>query len=101
VIWQAFTAGDPAIVQIVQEVGRYLGIAVANLIGALNVQTIIVAGSLARFGQPLLDAISAEMRTSAMATLAEETAVRASELGQDIVMLGAASLLLSNELGLV
>jgi N-acetylglucosamine repressor len=101
VIWQAFTAGDPAIAQIVQEVGRYLGIAVANLIGALNVQTIIVAGSLARFGQPLLDAISAEMRTSAMATLAEETAVRASELGQDIVMLGAASLLLSNELGLV
>jgi len=101
VVWQAFNAGDTAVAAIVQEIGCYLGRAVANLIGALNIQTIMIAGSLARFGQPLLEAIRTEMEASAMSTLAAETTVRLSELGEDIVMLGAASLLLSNELGLV
>ncbi len=100
-ILNAFNDGDPAIAEIVAKVGYYLGIAVANLIGALNIQNIIIAGSLARFGQPLIDAIQAQMRRSAMSTLAAETEISQSELGQDLVMLGAASLLLSNELGIV
>ena len=101
VILQAFLAGDAGIARIVEEVGHYLGVAVANLIGALNIQTIIIAGSLARFGQPLIDVISAEMRRSAMSALSDEANVHVSELGQDVVMLGAASLLLSHELGVV
>ncbi len=100
-ILQAFVEGDPAVIHIIEEVGCYLGIAVANLVGALNIQNIIIAGSLARFGQPLIDAIQEQMRRSAMSTLAVETVITPSELGQDLVMLGAASLLLSNELGVV
>ena len=101
VILQAFLAGDAQISQIIEEVGYHLGYAVANLIGVLNIQNLIIAGSLARFGQPLIDVINKEMRRSAMATLADETNVHISELGQNVVMLGAASLLLSNELGVV
>lgn len=101
VILQAFLEGDAKIFQIIEEVGHHLGYAVANLIGVLNIQNLIIAGSLARFGQPLIDVINKEMRRSAMATLADETNVHVSELGQDVVMLGAASLLLSNELGVV
>ena len=101
VILQAFLDGDAKIFQIVEEVGGHLGYAVANLIGVLNIQTLIIAGSLARFGQPLVDVISQEMKRSAMAALADETNVHVSELGLDVVMLGAASLLLSNELGVV
>ena len=101
VVLQAFLEGDARIIQIVEEVGHYLGRAIANLIGVLNIQTLIIAGSLARFGQPLVDVISEEMRRSAMSALADETNVHVSTLGQDVVMLGAASLLLSNELGVV
>jgi predicted NBD/HSP70 family sugar kinase len=101
VILHAFLAGDAEIARIVEEVGHYLGIAIANLVGALNIQTIIIAGSLARFGRPLLEVISAEMRRSAMAALSDEVNVHLSELGRDVVMLGAASLLLSHELGVV
>lgn len=100
VVLQAFQAGDPAIQQIIAEVGHYLGIALANLVGVLNIQKIVIAGSVARFGAPLQAAIEQEMRTRAMALLAEKTKVELSTLAQDIVILGAAALLLTHEFGL-
>ncbi|MEZ4736567.1 MAG: ROK family transcriptional regulator [Caldilineaceae bacterium] len=96
----AFLAGDPAMQEVIAEVGRYLGVAVANLVGVLNIQKIVIAGSVARFGQPLQNAITQEMRKRAMAILADETTVALSTLAQDIVILGAAALLLTHELKL-
>lgn len=101
VILQAFEAGDEAVRQSVIEAGRYLGIAVANLVGALNVHRILIGGSVACFGQPLFTAIQQEMRQRALTALAEETRVEGTSLGYDIVILGAAALLLTHELGLV
>lgn len=100
VVLQAFQAGEPAIRQIIAEVGYYLGIALAHLVGVLNIQKIVIAGSVARFGTPLQTAIEQEMRTRAMALLAEKTKVEISTLAQDIVILGAAALLLTHEFGL-
>lgn len=100
VVLNAFLAGDPAIQQIIAEVGHYLGIALANLVGVLNIQKIVIAGSVARFGDLLQTTMEQEMRTRAMALLAEKTKVELSTLEQDIVILGAAALLLTHELGL-
>ena len=100
-ILAAFETGDPAINQIVTRVGRYLGIAVANLIGALNIQHIVIGGSLARFGDTLLDPLIQEMQERALNLIVAETQVELSSLGQDIVILGAAALLLSRELEVV
>jgi len=99
-VLQAFEAGDEALQLVIAEAGHYLGIAVANLVGALNVQRIVIAGSLARFGQALLEPIAQEMRQHSLAALANETRIEISSLGPDIVILGAAALLLSHELGL-
>lgn len=101
VVLKAFEAGDPALKQVISEVGRYLGIAVANLVGALNIQHILIAGSVARFGDALLEPICQEMRNRSMGLLADETQVDLSSLGQNIVIQGAAALLLSHELGVV
>jgi predicted NBD/HSP70 family sugar kinase len=98
IILQAYEAGDEEIERLLIETGQYLGIAVAHLVGALNIQHIFIAGSIARFGNILPDTIRWEMRKRAMSLLADETAVALSNLGQDIVMLGAASHLLTNEL---
>lgn len=100
VVLQAFQAGDPAIPPIIAEVGHYLGIALANLVGVLNIKKIVIAGSVARFGPFLQRAIEQEMRTRAMALLADRTKVEVSTVGQDIVILGAAALLLTHEFGL-
>ena len=101
IVLQAFEAGDEAIRQMIVEAGQYLGIAVAHMVGMLNIQHIFIAGSLARFGETLLDTVRYEMRQRAMSILADETHIEFSHLGQDIVILGAASHLLTNELGSV
>lgn len=101
VVLQAFEAGDESLQVVITEVGRYLGIAVANLVGTVNIHRIVIAGSVARFGPTLLEPIRQEMRRRSLAALANETWVDISNLGSDIVILGAAALLLTRELGLV
>jgi len=100
VVLQAFEAGDEVLQSVIAEVGYYLGVAVANLVGALNVQGIVIAGSVAHFGQALLEPIVQEVRRRSLAALADETRIEITSLGPDIVILGAAALLLTQELGL-
>jgi glucokinase-like ROK family protein len=101
VVLQAFQAGDEELKAYIDVVGRYLGHAVANLVAALNIQHIVIAGSVTRFGQALLDPIRQEMSHRAPPVLVDGTRIAFSSLGPDIVILGAAALLLSHELGLM
>jgi predicted NBD/HSP70 family sugar kinase len=100
-VLQAFETGDETLQQIIVEAGHYLGLAVANLIGVLNIQRILIGGSMARFGEALLEPIRQEMKQRSLAALAHETHIETTCLGPDIVILGAAALLLTHELGLV
>lgn len=100
VVLQAFEAGDEALEQVIVEVGHYLGIAVAHLVNGLNVHQIMIAGSIARFGDALLEPIKREVNHRSLAALANETQIETSNLKSDIVILGAAALLLARELGL-
>jgi N-acetylglucosamine repressor len=100
IVLQAFEAGDEALQPVIAETGHYLGVAVANLVGALNVQRVVIAGSVARFGQALLEPTVQEVRRRSLAALANETRIEITSLGPDIVILGAAALLLTYELGL-
>jgi N-acetylglucosamine repressor len=101
VILQAVQSGDGEMWGLVSEIGHHLGVAISHLVGALNIEQIIIAGSIARFGQPLLNAINEALYPRAMDQMVSQTQVELSDLGQDIVMLGAASLILSSELGVV
>lgn len=100
IVSQAFEAGDDAIRTLITEVGRYLGFAAAILVGILNVNRIVIAGRVARFGQALLEPIKQEIKRRSLPGLADETVVEITTLGPDIVILGAAALLLNHELGL-
>jgi glucokinase-like ROK family protein len=100
-VLQAFNAGDENIQELIREAGYYLGMAAAYFVGVLNVQHIVIAGSMARFGNVLLEPIERMMHKNSMSILADATEVDLSSLGQDIVIKGAASLLLVNELHLI
>jgi glucokinase-like ROK family protein len=100
-VCQALEAGDEAVRQMVQTVGRYMGIAVANLIGVLSVRRMLIAGSLVCFGDVLLDVIKQEMVERSLAVVASETEIGISSMGPDIVILGASALVLAYELGLL
>lgn len=100
VVLRAFEEGDEAVQAVIAEVGRYLGFAAANLVGILNINRIVLAGGPARFGPALIEPIKREINRRSLASLADEANVEVSALGADIVILGAAALLLSGELGL-
>lgn len=100
-VLRAFEAGDEAVRQVINNVGCYLGIVMANLIGVLNIQRILITGNVARFGEPLLEAIRQEMKSRVLPKLSNETRLEVSSLGDDMIIQGAAALLLSHELGLV
>jgi N-acetylglucosamine repressor len=98
---QASHQGDPAVGQIIEEVGRYLGMAVAQLVSILNIERIVITGPIARFGQPLCDVVAREMQRRSLPTLAQSTEVVVAEEQPDTVLLGISALLLNQELGLM
>lgn len=100
-VLRAYRAGDEALSQMVLQIGRYLSIGVANLVSVANTPLVVLTGSVPRFGDDLVQSIKSEMKQRCLATLADRTEVKLSELGEEIVMLGAAALLLTNELGVV
>ncbi|MFN2179521.1 MAG: ROK family transcriptional regulator [Candidatus Promineifilaceae bacterium] len=100
-VLSAVQSGDAEMCRLITDAGHQLGIAIAHLVGALNIEQIVIAGSMARFGNPLLVGINEALRPRAMDEMVSQTHVGLSDLGQDIVMLGAASLVLSSELGVV
>lgn len=98
VVWAA-QQNDPVMCEIVRDMGQYVGRALANLIGALNINHIIVAGPVTSFGDFFLNELKETMQSHALGHLAQDTLVEFSTLGQDIVILGASALLLNDTLG--
>lgn len=96
----ACQAGDQVAQAAVVEAGRYLGIAVANLVGLLNIERVVITGAMAGFGSLLGNAISAAMHRHALPLLTETTLVELMLQPDDAQLMGATALLLQNELGL-
>jgi predicted NBD/HSP70 family sugar kinase len=95
----AFERGDERVVAAVREAGEQLGIALAGLIGTLHVRRLILAGTMASFGDRWLGAVRDAAVRRCLPALAEDTTF---ELGpiDDIIILGASALLMTSELGL-
>jgi len=91
---RAFAAADPLARRVVLEAGGFMGQAVSSLVGTLNIRRIVIAGDMARFGRPLLDAIRETMARTTLARLASETKVEFEHLGHNEIILGASALIL-------
>ena len=99
-VFLAFEAGDKQLQQHVAKIGCAIGIAVTHLVAILDVDHIVLNGPLARFGDRLLSAIKQEMRRRFALITANETEIAFSRLEQNIVIQGAAALVLSYEMGM-
>ncbi|MCX6081376.1 MAG: ROK family transcriptional regulator [Chloroflexi bacterium] len=100
-VYLAYNAGDPDLQCKAFEMAHYLGIVVANLVGLLNIESILIGGNLSQLGQPFLDAIRSEFYRHLNPMLPARVQIEMCSLGKDIVIKGAAALLLTNELGLI
>jgi predicted NBD/HSP70 family sugar kinase len=98
---RACQAGDAQLNQMVARSSRFLSVAVAHLISVLNLPLVVLAGSLAALGPALLAPLQADLAQRMLPELAQRTEVRISALGDEIVMRGAAALVLADELGVI
>jgi glucokinase-like ROK family protein len=99
-IVRAHQEGDPYVAGLVEEVGLSLGKALSYVVSLLNIHRVVVAGSVAAFGEALLNPASRRLNESILPGLAGHTELAVSELGEEIVILGAAGMVLQNELGI-
>ena len=80
-------------------VGTVLGGVLAPVIAALNLHEVVLAGPPELLDGALREALDATVRERVMADSAADLVVRMSPLGDDVVLVGAAVLVLSGELG--
>lgn len=85
---------------VLREAGQRLGIALAPVIGALNLAEVVLSGPPELIGGALLDACVESIRARTMADFHDSLTVRLTAHGADIVLRGAAALVLSEQLGL-
>jgi len=100
-IYLALETGNEDVRQVIREAGEALGIAAANIIGVLGSCQILIHGSVARFGQLLLDPMRESMEQRALPSLTRASEVGIATVESDIVIQGASALVLHNELGVL
>jgi N-acetylglucosamine repressor len=98
-IQQALENGDETLYPLLRDVGHYIGIALASVVGLLSVPYILMTGSVSQLGQPLFEIIEREIATRTLTFQVSETKIEPASFDSDTVLLGTAALLLKHELG--
>jgi len=97
----AFQAGNEDVRKIGRHAGRALGVAASHLIGVLGSCRIMIGGSGDLLGQFLLDAMQEELAKRTLPALARAAELGIVETSSDMVILGAAAMVLQHELGVL
>ncbi len=84
---------------ILREAGRHLGIALAPVVGALDLAEVVLSGPTGLLDGPLMEATVETLAGRTMAEFHSNLTVRMTTLGEDIVVRGAAAMVLSGQLG--
>ncbi len=94
---QLLVAGDPT--EVLTRAGEQLGVVLAPVVGTLNLHEVVLSGPPELLDGPLLAAVDRTLRERLMPVSADGLVVRTSTLGEDVVLVGAAVLVLSGQLG--
>lgn len=86
--------GDPLAVQVAQEAGEHLGIAMTGVINLMNPAMVIVGGGLARLGDLILHKVREMAQGRTLMHSLTASKIRVSELGPQSIATGAATLVL-------
>ena len=94
VVAEAAKDGDKLALEIWEETGEYLGIALANLINIYNPEIVIIGGGVAQAGKLLFEPIRRTVRKRALPGPAKLAKIVSSQLGENVSTIGAAALAL-------
>ncbi|WP_454115556.1 ROK family transcriptional regulator [Microbacterium lacticum] len=84
---------------VLRDAGERLGIALAPIVGALDLSEIVLSGPSPLLDGPLAEATVETLRARTLAEFHDGVQVRMTEQGEDIVLRGAAVMVLSGQLG--
>lgn len=90
-IYQAARNGDRLSIHVMREMGRYLGMGIANLINIFNPEMIVIGGGVMEAWPLFIDYTREEIRRRAFEYPAERTRIVQSLLGDDAGVVGAAA----------
>jgi predicted NBD/HSP70 family sugar kinase len=85
--------------KVISGAGRHLGAALAHLVSALNIDSVVLSGSDEVLGETFRDAARDAIRKRTLDDLGGSVELRPSTFGDDDALLGAAVLILDQELG--
>jgi predicted NBD/HSP70 family sugar kinase len=95
----ALGAPDANVTAVRHDAAQKLGVALAAIVAILGLDHIVIAGPRRLLGEDFCDSASESLRARCLESVAESVTVSYTLLGDDVVLLGAASLVLSQELG--
>ena len=84
--------GDPAAIDALQGIGRWLGVGIANLVNMLNPEVVVIGGGVIAAGELLLEPARAVVAERALSPSKEHVRIRPARFGAESGMLGAATL---------
>ncbi len=87
--------------QVVMNAGKYLGISLANLIGTLHIQKIVLTGDMTQLGEIWLNSIKASMQKASLEKMYEGTKIEIGKLDYRACILGASAFLLLDDYSLL
>ncbi len=88
---QAAAQGDAEAREILDQAMSYLGVGIANLVDLFNPELIVVGGGLTKMGERLFDPIRRMIQRRAFPAPAQVVKVVPAQLGDDVGVLGAAT----------
>ena len=93
-VFEAAERGDGVVLNVLDDVGRYLGIGIASLLNALNPSQVVLGGALSVAGSYLLPRIQREVETRALAAARANVEIKLSAFKFDACVMGGVSLIL-------
>jgi len=92
-ISEAANDGDKFALQIWDETGMYIGVAVASALNMFDLSTVIIGGGVAKAGKPLLGSIDRTVKERVLSSLKPNVRVLQAQLQNSAGILGAAALI--------
>jgi len=87
----AARAGDHLASEVIRQAATYLGVGLTNVVNIFNPEMIIIAGGLAKIGDPLLDPARQIIKERAYTVGGQAVRIVPAQLGDDAGVLGAAA----------
>lgn len=89
-------AGDPACVRVLNEAGRYLGRAFANIAKVVSPNVIAIGGLLGAAGPLVFDGLTSSVEINSMRVASPGIQLRMADIGADATLFGGAAAMLDH-----